>query len=529
MTKSSGPEASETTSLIGKNNTSNNVAKDSVVESNSKTGRPTVEQFYFPPVNPTIQAYYRFTVTPLTPFAALHTRPLDGPMSIQQQSPDIDPNVQPPTVSGLLRRSAVLPSHGTDPSGNWILVSVGSRSGWAKKSLFTPYTNEHTEEQTSLAQDSNQHGANSATFTKANTFQAREGWMGNQVFLLKGKLMLGSDAPLFFFTNFLILFALVTYYSVILPHLYHLDQANHDSNTHNLLQWTTHSATAMSAAVLGAVTIILLWISGLTDPGILPPISCPVKAPIPTRQKKINLEYEPVQIGGPLGFRYCSTCNIFRPPRAKHCNSCNVCVSKFDHHCPWVGNCIGSRNHRYFFGFLISVTILAILVTFTCVRIFLETYHKLDRGSLNNITGSDSEERHTSHSSYLVFECIKSEPTAVILSFFTLLCAWSLASLTCFHGLIITIGQTTNERVRGVYDALENPANKGVARNWFGALCSEIPESRIPRDFSQIVDCRVGRDGREIEGSGETVYNSVLAAEAVAAAIAAEDGIVYAF
>jgi hypothetical protein len=83
--------------------------------------------------------------------------------------------------------------------------------------------------------------------------------------------------------------------------------------------------------------------------------------------------------------------------------------------------------------------------------------------------------------------------------------------------------------VRGVYDALENPANKGVARNWFGALCSEIPESRIPRDFSQIVDCRVGRDGREIEGSGETVYNSVLAAEAVAAAIAAEDGIVYAF
>jgi len=553
--------ADETTSLIGKNDNSSINAKGSISEYKSKKeGRPTVEQFYFPAVNPTIQAYYRFTVTPLTPFAALHTRPLDGPMSIQHQSPDIDPNVQPSTVSGLLRRSAVLPSHGTDPSGEWILVSVGSRSGWAKKSLLSPLTNEHAEEQAALAQDSKQHGQTSATFTRANTFRAKEGWMGNQVFLLKGKLMLGSDAPLFFFTNFLMLFALVVYYFIILPHLYHLDRAHHDSNTETLLQWTTHSATTISTTLLGALAVVLLWISALTDPGILPPISCPVKAPIPTRQKKVNceiIEQEVVQIGGPLGFRYCSTCNIFRPPRAKHCNSCNVCVSKFDHHCPWVGNCIGSRNHRYFFGFLVCVTLLTILVTFSCIRIFLETFHDLERGSLHNgIDGTngdigigtgtgtgtgtsfengidnDSEERHTSHASYVIYECIRSEPSAVILSFFTLLCAWSLASLTCFHGLIITIGQTTNERVRGVYDALENPANKGAATNWFGALCSEIPESRIPRDFSKIVDCRVVRansDEEDMEGSGETVYNSMLASEAVSAAVAAEDGIVYPF
>lgn len=51
--------------------------------------------------------------------------------------------------------------------------------------------------------------------------------------------------------------------------------------------------------------------------------------------------------------RFCTTCNVWRPPRATHCSTCNVCVRNFDHHCPWVGICIGQYNHRWFFLFLI--------------------------------------------------------------------------------------------------------------------------------------------------------------------------------
>ena len=93
--------------------------------------------------------------------------------------------------------------------------------------------------------------------------------------------------------------------------------------------------------------------------------------------------------------------------------------------------------------------------------------------------------------------------------------------------MIITLGQTTNERVRGVYgssstscgnicvgsgnaninsghgncnQALTNPANEGCWRwrNWSHVLCCRrVPESKIPRDFSEMVYCEPARLSRE--------------------------------
>lgn len=57
------------------------------------------------------------------------------------------------------------------------------------------------------------------------------------------------------------------------------------------------------------------------------------------------------------GWRFCSTCECFAPPRSWHCVTCKTCILKRDHHCMFTGCCIGHRNHRYFMMLLIYLVI----------------------------------------------------------------------------------------------------------------------------------------------------------------------------
>ena len=53
----------------------------------------------------------------------------------------------------------------------------------------------------------------------------------------------------------------------------------------------------------------------------------------------------------------CHTCHIARPPRSKHDKYSHVCVLVFDHHCPFVGTTIGLYNYKYFYMFLLMLTL----------------------------------------------------------------------------------------------------------------------------------------------------------------------------
>jgi len=542
--------SNETTSLLSKKQQQEEIENKDHIEAmdkakihkESSSTTITAQDYYFPKENPTIQRYYRFTASAQTPFCAIHKRPQqDTTMVNGKPIHPMSPNSSGGGVTGLLRRSAVLPSHGIDPTSNWILVSVGGRSGWARRSN-AGNNNPHQNQSSSTMQPSSQPG----TFVPADTFKATEGWMGNHIFLCGGKLMLGSDAPLFFFTNLMLFTGVLIHFLVILPKLQdlysttaatteHDDYYNHttipSSSSSEIPHWLIHPTIYWISLALFVIALVTLWISALMDPGILPAVSSPVKPPVPN---------DGIPMGGPLGYRYCSTCNIFRTPRSKHCNSCNVCVSKFDHHCPWVGNCIGERNHRFFFVFLIAISSLTVLVTASCIQILIKAMANLehdiadvihqssnDTGILFNMTNDNTTftnftalplaNHHHPHTELEDFPHVMSDlwhvimsmPLVVLTGSFCLLCAWSLTSLTFFHAMIITIAQTTNERVRGVYryGGTDNTADQGCCSNWCTALCSARPSSKLPADFSQTV---YGFG----DGTGESIWRASTTAAA---------------
>ena len=69
----------------------------------------------------------------------------------------------------------------------------------------------------------------------------------------------------------------------------------------------------------------------------------------------------------------CHTCHVARPLRSKHCRVRKKCVLLFDHFCPFVDNTIGLYNYRFFFIFLVCMT-LAVLSYVITFLIYLKRY-----------------------------------------------------------------------------------------------------------------------------------------------------------
>ena len=131
-----------------------------------------------------------------------------------------------------------------------------------------------------------------------------EHWPGRNHFLCGGRVLLGSTPGGLVLTLLLVAAPFGVWTAWI----------GADSQTP---LWAPVAGSALLAA-----TLFFLLRCALTDPGVLPRCPPPPADILPAPPLD-QLDYD----GSDL--KYCDTCNLFRPPRAKHCRFCDNCCLQY--------------------------------------------------------------------------------------------------------------------------------------------------------------------------------------------------------
>jgi len=241
-------------------------------------------------------------------------------------------------------------------------------------------------------------------------------------------------------------------------------------------------AIAIIAVLIFIFVLASLIRTSWSDPGIIPRATPEEAYDIERQMEALTAAsagltpdiYQPSRLrdisvnGVAMKLKYCPTCKIFRPPRASHCSSCDNCVDRFDHHCPWVGNCIGRRNYRYFYLFLVSVSLDCVYVcAFSVTTLVLDSF---ENGFIT---------------------ALKTYPTSIVEAVVAFFSLWSVIGLAGFHTFLAACNLTTNEDIKKSYTKAEqkNPFSRGsMLTNYCEVVCGPIPPSMIDARGSVTLD-----------------------------------------
>ncbi|XWS21807.1 hypothetical protein CRYUN_Cryun30bG0086600 [Craigia yunnanensis] len=299
-----------------------------------------------------------------------------------------------------------------------------------------------------------------------------EVWKGSNKFILGGRLIFGPDARSLLVTLLLITVPVIIFCVFVASHLQHA-----------FSPYNAGYAILVVAIVFTIYVLILLFLTSIRDPGIIPRNSHPpeeefrydssVSAEVGGRQTP-SLQFprtKEVMVNGIyVRVKYCDTCMLYHPPRCSHCSICNNCVERFDHHCPWVGQCIGLRNYRYFFMFVSSATLICIYV-FSMSALYIKVLMDDHHGT--------------------VWKAMQESPPSVILMGYCFILLWFVGGLTGFHLYLIATNQTTYENFRYRADNRINVYSRGWLSNFLQVFCTKIKPSK--NNFQAFVQEEVPR------------------------------------
>uniref|UniRef100_A0A7S2TVW8 Palmitoyltransferase n=1 Tax=Lotharella oceanica TaxID=641309 RepID=A0A7S2TVW8_9EUKA len=251
---------------------------------------------------------------------------------------------------------------------------------------------------------------------------------GKNLICCGGRCITGPDPSIFVFNIVLTFGALALFYAFIAIRL--------------------HPIVIVIGFILHGISFYFLLRAAFTDPGILR------RRKTPTRANENGDPPTAVVNGKTVQLSYCTTCNIYRPPKCKHCRTCDNCVEEFDHHCPWVMNCVAKRNYRYFVGFVASISLLCVYVCACSIAIVVIS-----------VTGNRQPAGVTL--------------CAIVLILFTGCLGVTLSGFACFHCGLIAQGITTNEYIKGRAGGARETGCSQYPKNCYEVYCTELPKPDV--------------------------------------------------